>query len=524
MLIHKETKSILLRVKNLNKLNEFFPDRYELVDFKGHNVSIPHGLEETKILNNLGVQVPSPILYYYNWPGPFPAWDHQKYTAAQLTLNRRMYVLNEAGTAKTASSLWAADYLMQQGMVRKCLIACMLSTVESVWMDEIFSFLMHRTSSLLVGDRKKRLANLEKDVDFYVINHDGVEVISKELKARKDIDLLILDEASVYINARTTMYKKMCELIRPDMAFWPMTATPTPNAPTDAWALARMTTPSNVTPYFGSFRDLTMRQISQFKWVERENAHETVFKALQPAVRFKKSDCIDLPPVVFKSRRCDLSDEQKKLFTDMRNKDVLQAKSGEKISAINAADKLNKIRQLLCGVIKQTETGVYVPLDFRPRLQLLIESIDEAHAKVLVIVPFKGIIYELQKHLHKIYSCAVINGDVTPRRRREIIKAFKTSKDPHVLLCHPKVMAHGLNLTEADTLIFYGPINSNDEAMQVVERFNRKGQTRKMTVVKFSSHFIEDRIYKNIETKQLGQDKTLSLYNDYLRGEDDGKS
>lgn len=518
MLIHEESRSILLKVRNLKKLDEFLPGRYEFTDFKGHNIAIPHGLEETKILKNLGVDVPSPIMHYYNWPGPFPAWDHQKHTAALLTLHNRFYVLNEAGTAKTASSLWAADYLMLEKKVRRCLIVCMLSTAEAVWMDEIFAFLMHRTAAFVYGDKKRRIANLDKDVDFYVINHDGVEVMSKELRLRKDIDLVILDEASAYINSRTAMYKTLQQLIRPNMIFWPMTATPTPNSPTDAWALARLTTPSTVPAYFSHFRDMTMHQVSTYKWIPKNTSADTVFKALQPAVRYRKADCIDLPPVVFKNRKCELSSEQMKAFTEMRNKDVLLAKSGEKITAVNAADRLNKLRQLLCGVIKNTETEKYVPLDFRPRLQLLIECIEEAHAKVLVIVPFKGIIYELNKQLHKRFSCAVINGDVTPRSRREIIKAFKTQEDPHVLLCHPKVMSHGLNLTEADTLIFYGPINSNDEAMQVVERFNRKGQTRKMTVVRMSSHMIEDSIYKTLTVRQLGQDKTLALYDQYLKG------
>lgn len=519
MLIHEQTRSILLKVRSTRRLDDYLPGRYEITDFKGHNVSIPHYLDETKILNNIGLEIPSPIMHYYDWPGPFPAWEHQKHTASLLTMNRRFYVLNEAGTAKTASALWAADFLMREGKVRKCLVICMLSTIEAVWMDEIFSFLMHRSAALLFGDRKKRIANLEKDVDFYVINHDGVETILKELKRRTDIDLVILDEASVYINSRTAMYKSLQQLLRPEMIFWPMTATPTPNAPTDAWALARLTTPNTVPAYFTHFRDLTMRQCGPYKWFPRQDASEVVYKALQPAIRYKKADCIDLPPVVFKNRRADLSEEQKKMFSDMRNKDVLQAKSGEKITAINAADRLLKLRQLLCGVVKNPATESYVSLDFRPRLQLLIECIEEAHAKVLVIVPFKGIIYELNKQLHKRYSCAVINGDVTPKRRREIIRAFKTEADPHVLLCHPRVMSHGLNLTEADTLIFYGPINSNDEAMQVIERFNRKGQTRKMTVIRISGHQIEDKIYKDLETRQKGQDRVLDLYDFYLKGD-----
>ena len=142
----------------------------------------------------------------------------------------------------------------------------------------------------------------------------------------------------------------------------------------------------------------------------------------------------------------------------------------------------------------------------------MLEAIESASAKVLVIVPFKGIINDLAKELNKHHSCAVINGDVSPRVRDKIIVDFKTQADPHVLLCHPKVMAHGLNLTEADTLIFYAPIYSNDEFQQVTEHFNRAGQTRKMTIIRIAAHPLEWDIYRMVDNKKLTQDNILNLY------------
>ena len=170
----------------------------------------------------------------------------------------------------------------------------------------------------------------------------------------------------------------------------------------------------------------------------------------------------------------------------------------------------------MCGVIKDTETGRYLPVDYKPRLDLLLECIAEANAKVIVVVPFKGIIEHLAVEIGKHHSCAVLNGDVSFKKRREVINEFKTLTNPHVLACHPKVMAHGLNLTEADTLIFYAPIYSNDEALQVVERFNRAGQTRKMTIVEMGAHPLEWSIYKMLEGKQEGQSNILDLYDSII--------
>jgi SNF2 family DNA or RNA helicase len=517
MLVHKESSSLLLRVQDVKRITEILPDkRYRPIDFKGHNLAVRHGLDEIKILNNIGIKAPSPILYYYDWPGKYKPMAHQRDTAARLTIHRRMHVLNQAGTAKTACALWAADYLISIGAIRKVLVVAKLSTLERVWMEEIFSVLMHRTSSLLYGTRAKRIERLGDDVDFYVVNHEGVKILRHEINQRDDIDLIILDEASDYRNASTDKYKALASILKPEMRFWSMTATPCPNYPTDAWAQARLVSPSKVPEYFGTFRRQTMYQVNQFKWAPKTAGFEIAYEALQPAVRYKKSECMDLPAIITKERQAQLSKEQSKAFKDMVNGYVMKAKSGEKVTAVNAADRVNKLLQVFCGSVKNTDTGEYLTVDYKNRFEVLLECIQEADAKVIVIVPFKGIIYDLQKKISKYYSCEILNGDVSPKKRNDIVTRFKTCKNPHVLACHPKVMAHGLNLTEADTTIFYAPINSNDEAMQVVERFNRPGQVRKMTIVRIGAHKLEWDRYASLDGREKGQASMLSMYNNLV--------
>ena len=190
----------------------------------------------------------------------------------------------------------------------------------------------------------------------------------------------------------------------------------------------------------------------------------------------------------------------------------------KQITAVNAADTITKLRQILCGSVKDPLTDDYIPLDHAPRLQVLMDCIAEASAKVFVVVPFKGIINVLAKEVSKQYSVGVLNGDVSVSKRNEVIVNFKTKDDPHVLLCHPKVMSHGLNLTEADMCIFYAPIYSNDQAQQVVERFNRSGQTRPMTVIRIGGHKLEWDIYSLIESRRLGQQQMLDMYKSVAQG------
>ena len=121
------------------------PQRYQLIPKHhaepiqgGYRVAVWWGLDEVRVLKNLGVKnVPSPIYGRYDWPGRYKPMAHQKETASFLTLNRRAFVLNDPGTGKTMAALWAADYLMKRGEVRRCLILCPLSIMHSAWMQDI---------------------------------------------------------------------------------------------------------------------------------------------------------------------------------------------------------------------------------------------------------------------------------------------------------------------------------------------------------------------------------------------------
>lgn len=512
MLVHEPTNSILLQVPDPFEIRDLLP-KSRTLDHPDYNVAVQHTLESAKVLRNMGHAAPAPIRYQYRWPGKYKPFDHQLVMSEFLTMHRRAFNLSEMGSMKTNASLWATDWLMDTGRVDKALILSPLSTLERVWMNDIFDTLMHRKAVVVHGSREKRHKALSQDVDFYVMNHDGLGIseIVDAIYKRPDINLIIVDEASMFRNGSTRKYKALAKLLtRQDIRLWMMTGTPCPNSPTDAWALAKLVSPEKVPKFFGAFQRQVMMQISQFKWVPRTDAYSTAYDVMQPAVRFRKADCIDLPPVTYADRQAELSKEQREAFESLRKTMVAEAKNTQ-ISAVNAADQIGKLRQIATGAIRGPD-GDYITIPHADRLKVLLETIEQASAKVLVVCPFKGIVQALAKEIGEHYSVGVLNGDVSPRMRDKIILDFKHQEDPHVLLCHPKVMSHGLNLTEADMLIFYAPIYSNDEYEQVCERFNRAGQTRKMTIVRIAAHPLEWSIYRLLDSRQSMQRSILDLY------------
>jgi hypothetical protein len=94
-----------------------------------------------------------------------------------------------------------------------------------------------------------------------------------------------------------------------------LTGTPASQAPTDAFGLAKIINPDGVPRFFGSFKDLTMQKITEFKWVPRPRAENVVHKALQPAIRFTKEECLDLPEMTYTTREVPLNSHSRKNIT-----------------------------------------------------------------------------------------------------------------------------------------------------------------------------------------------------------------
>jgi hypothetical protein len=273
MFVHTESRSLLLRVKRPEIITSILP-KWRTVDYDGHNIAVPHRDDVVRVLRNLGIKAPPPILHYYDWPiqaGRVP-FKHQLETAAFATLYPRCFILNDPGTAKTVPILWAADWLMRQKIIRKVLITAPLSTLNLVWADEIFGTLMHRRCAVLHGSKARRLELLSGDFDFYIVNHDGVSIIAPYLENRTDIDLVIVDECAEFRNASTDKYKALVSAIG-KRRLWLMTGTPCPKSPEDAWAQARLINKQTVPEYASQWRDETMLRATTHKWIPKDGSY-----------------------------------------------------------------------------------------------------------------------------------------------------------------------------------------------------------------------------------------------------------
>lgn len=518
MLISVPHRQVVLNLTHPGSVTSIIPGAREIV-FRGQPlVAVPHGLDETRVLRNIGIQVPAPINYYYDWPNAGkPPMAHQKVTAAFMTLHQRAYVLNEMGTCKTLSALWAFHYLKSIGVLDAMVVLAPLSTLERTWGDEIFSNFFDMSFTVLHGDMDRRIKRIKQEHDIYIINHDGAktDVMAAALTTHvvkrygKDRVLFLIDELAGYRNSGTDRWQLVNSVVQQCPWVWGMTGAPCPKAPTDAWAQCRLVTPWTVPRYFSRFRETVMHKITQFKWVPREGWLNQVYSVMQPGIRFSRKECVDLPPTTHRFEHVELTVEQRRAYKSMMDKNKSDVETGQ-VVAVSEAVKLQKLVQIACGVLYDKEDEHQIPVG--PRIALIKELIAQSSRKVILYVPILGALDMIAAEIAKEYKVAVVHGGVSKTRRDEIYSAFQRYDDPWVIVAQPGAMSHGLTLVAANTIIWYAPTNNNETYLQANARVTRPGQTESTFIIHVEGTAVEREMYKRLERQGQMQGALLDAY------------
>jgi SNF2 family DNA or RNA helicase len=478
-------------------------------------VVVNWGLDEVLTLSSMRVKnAPSPITKEYDWPGLHKPFEHQRDTAQFLSAHKRAYCLSEAGTGKTSAVIWASDYLMNKGKIKRMLVVCPLSIMQAAWQSDFFKTAMHRTVGIAHGNVEKRRKVFAENTDVVIINYDGVEIMKDEI-LKGGFDLIVVDEANYIKTVTTRRWKSLKKVINDDTWVWLMTGTPAAQSPADAYGLAKLVNPNSVPKYAGTFKDMVMQKISQFTWVPRPTAQDTVFRTLQPAIRFTKAECLDLPDVMYTNREVPLTPQQSKYYNKLKKEMYVEA-AGEEITAVNAAVMLTKLLQVSAGSI-YTDTKEVIEFDISNRMTALKEIIDEASHKVIIFCPYRHSIETISTELTKSkISSDVIHGGVSAGQRNEIFKAFQEKKDPHVLIIQPQAASHGVTLHAANVVVFWSPVMSVETYIQCCARMDRAGQRNPMTVVHLQGSPVEQKVYKMLQGKINNHTKLVDLYKEEI--------
>lgn len=325
----------------------------------------------------------------------------------------------------------------------------------------------------------------------------------------------LVHNCSHYKNAQSTRWKVLNSLVKPETWLWMMTGTPAAQGPEDAFGLAKLVNPTGVPKFFNAWKDMVMYKVSQYRWKPKEHSEHTVHRALQPAIRYTKEECLDLPDMLYVKRDVALTKQQELYYNRLKKQMVMEV-AGAQITAVNAAVMMGKLLQISAGA-SYTESGDTVQFDINNRYSVLKEVIAESTHKVLVFVPFKHVIEMLTARLTKDgITNAVISGDVKVGDRTDIFRQFQNQPDPRVLVIQPQAAAHGVTLTAANTVVWWAPTASLETYAQANARVHRKGQSNKCTVVQLQGSGVEREVYKMLDEKIDVHTKVIDLYKELL--------
>jgi SNF2 family DNA or RNA helicase len=109
---------------------------------------------------------------------------------------------------------------------------------------------------------------------------------------------------------------------------------------------------------------------------------------------------------------------------------------------------------------------------------------------------------------------AVVTGDTPQGERDRVFTTFQNTPKYKTIIAHPGCMSHGLTLTSASTIIWWGPLTSWETTEQADARITRVGQKHKQQIIHLQSTPVEKKVYALLRSKQDAQGKLLSLFED----------
>jgi chromatin-remodeling ATPase INO80 len=146
------------------------------------------------------------------------------------------------------------------------------------------------------------------------------------------------------------------------------------------------------------------------------------------------------------------------------------------------------------------------------RLDQLLRELKEGGHRVLLYFQMTRMIDLMEEYLtYRNYKYCRLDGSTKLEDRRDTVAAFQSSPDIFVFLLSTRAGGLGINLTSADTVIFYDSDWNPTIDSQAMDRAHRLGQTRQVTVYRLITRgTIEERIRKRALQKEEVQRVVIS--------------
>ena len=230
--------------------------------------------------------------------------------------------------------------------------------------------------------------------------------------------------------------------------------------------------------------------------------------------RVLKDDCLDLPPKTFMKRIVQLSDEQKKVYTQMK-KIALAELNGKIVTTVNVITQLMRLHQITCGHFKSDDGTTQLLKN--NRLDELLDVLEEIEGKAVIWAHYRYDIEVIVNALTKKFGEGTVVtyfGDTSTDDRQKAIKLIQNPESKvRFIVGTPQTGGYGITLTGASTMIYYSNGYDLEKRQQSEARIDRIGQTKNMTYIDIiAEDTVDEKIVSalkrkvNIASKVMGEE------------------
>jgi SNF2 family DNA or RNA helicase len=218
--------------------------------------------------------------------------------------------------------------------------------------------------------------------------------------------------------------------------------------------------------------------------------------------RVLKEDCLDLPDKIYVKRSVALTEEQTKLYQQMKTM-ALAILNGKQTTTVTVLTQLMRLHQITCGHFT-ADDGSTQNIKSN-RISELMNVLEEVEGKAIIWANYQKDMFEIKKAIEKEYGegSVVDYYGLTPQEDRQPnIKRFQENPDCRFFVGTPQTGGYGITLTQANTVVYYSNGYDLEKRLQSEDRAHRIGQKKSVTYVDLiSEKTVDEKIVKALRKK-----------------------
>jgi SNF2 family DNA or RNA helicase len=426
----------------------------------------------------------------------------------------------DPGLGKTAIVLEAFRILKHKGLAKKMLVVAPLRPVYAVWPVEAKKWEQFNQYSIGVLHGGNKDKTLNKNLDIYVVNFEGLRWLSTKLNGKPwPFEILVIDEISYLKNTQTQRFKSLKPLLNGFDRRWGLTGSPAPNSLLDIFGPQYVIDQgATFGPFISKFRTeyFYPSGYGGYEWKIQPDGEQRIYQKLGDKVlRMAALDHLDLPELGYNDIQVDLPEGARAIYDDFEKKLTIELDTGN-VTAVNAAVAVMKGQQLANG-------GSYLDGEAREfthihsaKTEAVLDLVEELSGQPCVIGYHFA--HDLDRLKQAFPTAPIIGSGVVGNKLDSIIADWNAGKIP-VLLAHPMSAGHGLNLQGAGhAVIWYSLTWSLEVYEQFIRRLWRQGQKNHIMVHHIiARNTVDEAIMLAIRRKDKTQQNLLNAVRDYIK-------